>query len=138
MKLRAGSQEAHPKNRVCLPAGFKFSAATAGIKASGRSDLALVEAIPGTEAAAVFTKNLVVAAPLTVGRAALMKTRGRMRAVIVNSGNANCATGKAGIRDCQQVCRELARLLKLRSSEVFPSSTGRQDFGCTSTTDSGR
>ncbi len=124
MKLRAGSQEAHPKNRVCLPAGFKFSAATAGIKASGRSDLALVEAIPGTTAAAVFTKNLVVAAPLTVGRAALMKTSGRMRAVIVNSGNANCATGKAGIRDCQQVCRELARLLKLRSSEVFPSSTG--------------
>jgi glutamate N-acetyltransferase/amino-acid N-acetyltransferase len=47
-----------------------------------------------------------------------------MRAVIVNSGNANCATGKAGIRDCQQVCRELARLLKLRPSEVFPSSTG--------------
>ena len=119
MKVRA-----RPQNNICLPAGFSFSAACAGIKASGRPDLALVEACPGTTAAALFTKNRVVAAPLEVGRASLTASRGRVRVVIVNSGNANCATGKAGIRDCQQVCRELARLLGLRASEVFPSSTG--------------
>ena len=65
-----------------------------------------------------------MAAPLEVGRASLAASRGRVRAVIVNSGNANCATGKAGMRACQQVCRELAGLLKLRPSEIFPSSTG--------------
>jgi glutamate N-acetyltransferase / amino-acid N-acetyltransferase len=109
---------------ICLPAGFSFSAASAGIKASGRPDLALVEACPGTTAAAVFTRNRVVAAPLEVGRAALRASRGRIRGLIVNSGNANCATGKAGLRACQQVCRELARRLKLRPDEIFPSSTG--------------
>jgi glutamate N-acetyltransferase/amino-acid N-acetyltransferase len=106
------------------PAGFSFSATCAGIKASGRPDLALVEACPGTTAAAVFTRNRVVAAPLEVGRASLKASRGQIRALIVNSGNANCATGKAGVRACQQVCRELARLLKLRPNEIFPSSTG--------------
>jgi glutamate N-acetyltransferase/amino-acid N-acetyltransferase len=54
----------------------------------------------------------------------LAASRGRVRALIVNSGNANCATGQAGIRACQQVCRELAQLLGLRASEIFPSSTG--------------
>ena len=119
MKLRG-----RPQKNICLPAGFSFSSASAGIKASGRPDLALVEACAGTTAAAVFTKNRVVAAPLEVGRAALAATRGRIRAVIVNSGNANCATGKAGISACQEVCAGLATLLKLRASEIFPSSTG--------------
>jgi glutamate N-acetyltransferase / amino-acid N-acetyltransferase len=119
MKLRG-----RPLENICLPAGFSFSSASAGIKASGRPDLALVEACAGTSAAAVFTKNRVVAAPLEVGRAALAATRGRLRAVIVNSGNANCATGTAGIRACQEVCAGLARLLKLSASEIFPSSTG--------------
>jgi len=107
-----------------LPLGFSFSAAAAGIKASGRPDVALAEAWPGTAAAAVFTKNRVVAAPVTVGREFLAKTRGRVRALLVNSGNANCATGAAGIRACRRVCLELARRLKVRSEEVFPSSTG--------------
>ena len=120
-RVRPGSSS---YDNLCLPAGFSFSAACAGIKASGRSDLALVEAVPGTTAAAVFTRNRVVAAPLEVGRASLAASRGGIRAVIVNSGNANCATGKAGIRACRQVCRDLARLLRLRLNEVFPSSTG--------------
>jgi len=113
-----------PHNKICLPEGFTFSAACAGIKASGRPDLALVEAGPGTTAAAVFTKNRVVAAPLVVGRSSLAASRGRVRAVIVNSGNANCATGKAGVRACQNVCRELAGLLGLHANQIFPSSTG--------------
>jgi glutamate N-acetyltransferase / amino-acid N-acetyltransferase len=114
----------NPLDNMALPAGFTFSAACAGIKASGRPDLALVKACSGTLATAVFTKNRVVAAPLEVGRASLITSRGGIRAVIVNSGNANCATGKAGIKDCQRVCRELARLLKLRTNQIFPSSTG--------------
>jgi glutamate N-acetyltransferase / amino-acid N-acetyltransferase len=107
-----------------LPGGFTFSAGVARIKASGRPDLALVEASPGTTAAAVFTRNRVVAAPITVGREFLAKTGGRVRALVVNSGNANCATGPAGIRVCRRVCSQVARMLKVRTEEVFPSSTG--------------
>jgi len=111
-------------NQISLPRGFRFSALAAGIKASGRPDLALVEVPRGSSASAMFTKNLFVAAPVEVGRAHLAKSRGQIRAVIVNSGNANCATGKAGVQGCEQVCREVATQLKLRPSEVFPSSTG--------------
>jgi glutamate N-acetyltransferase/amino-acid N-acetyltransferase len=110
--------------QICLPKGFAFSAACAGIKVSGRPDLAFVEAASGTTAAALFTRNQVTAAPLQVGRAILEKTGGHLRAVIVNSGNANCATGKPGIRAAQRVCASVARLLKVKHEEVFPSSTG--------------
>ncbi len=109
---------------LLLPKGFSFSATAAGLKASGRLDLALVEACPGTTAAALFTKNRVVAAPVQVGRASLRKSKSHVRAVIINSGNANCATGKIGLRACQRICRETARLLGIRPEEVFPSSTG--------------
>jgi glutamate N-acetyltransferase/amino-acid N-acetyltransferase len=111
-------------NKVLLPKGFSFSATAAGLKASGRADLALVEAVQGTTGAALFTRNRVVAAPVEIGRVSLAKSKGRVRAVIINSGNANCATGKAGIRACTQVCQETARLLGIRPREVFPSSTG--------------
>ena len=109
---------------VHLPSGFSFSSAAAGIKASGRPDLALVECCAGTTAAAVFTKNRVVAAPLVIGREALKTSRGKIRAVLVNSGNANCATGPQGLLACRAVCRETARVLGTRAGEIFPSSTG--------------
>ena len=110
--------------KIRLPVGFSFSAVAAGIKVSGRPDLALVEAAGGATAAALFTKNRVVAAPVEVGRAALLSTGGRVRAVVVNSGNANCATGRAGIQACERVCREAGKLFGVPAAEIFPSSTG--------------
>jgi glutamate N-acetyltransferase/amino-acid N-acetyltransferase len=110
--------------KIRLPAGFAFSAVVAGIKVSGRPDLALAEAVSGAAAAALFTKNRVVAAPVEVGRAALLSTGGWVRAVVVNSGNANCATGRAGIQACERVCREAGNLLGVPAAEIFPSSTG--------------
>jgi glutamate N-acetyltransferase / amino-acid N-acetyltransferase len=115
---------ANANHPLFLPKGFKFSAVTAGIKVSGKPDLALIFTGPQTRAAALFTKNHVVAAPVQVGRAALARSRGRVRAVVVNSGNANCATGPAGLRGCKAVCAEMSGLLKVHSSEIFPSSTG--------------
>jgi len=109
---------------VLLPEGFSFATAAAGIKVSGRTDLALAEATKGSVAAAVFTSNRVVAAPVQVGRAFLKKNGGRIRAVLVNSGNANCATGKAGLTACLSVCKDAAALLGGKAAEVFPSSTG--------------
>jgi len=109
---------------IFLPKGFKFSAIAAGLKASGKPDLALIITEPRTTGAALFTKNRVVAAPVEVGRASLTKSRGHVRAVIVNSGNANCATGPEGTRACRAVCLETARRLGVKPWEVLPSSTG--------------
>ena len=109
---------------ILLPQGFAFSSTTAGIKVSGSPDFALVEAFQGAAAAAMFTTNRVMAAPLIVDRDHLKRSRGRMRALVVNSGNANCATGKHGIDGCQAVCRAVADELVCDPEEVFPSSTG--------------
>jgi len=109
---------------ILVPRGFEFSSATAGIKVSGSPDMALALAPRGANAAAMFTTNRVVAAPLICGREHLRQTRGRVHAVVVNSGNANCATGKAGRRACEQVCRSVAKLAGCEKHEVFPASTG--------------
>jgi glutamate N-acetyltransferase / amino-acid N-acetyltransferase len=109
---------------VCPPQGFLFSACAAGIKASGRPDLALALAPLGASAAAMFTRNQVVAAPVMVGRDHLRRSQSQMRAVIVNAGNANCATGKQGLKAARSVCAGVARQLKAHEHQVFPSSTG--------------
>ncbi len=107
-----------------LPRGFLFSSTAAQIKASGNLDLALVEAPKGATAAVLFTRNRVAAAPLLVDREHLKKTRGRLRAVIVNSGNANCATGASGLAAARAVCAEAGKLLQAAPEFIFPSSTG--------------
>ena len=111
-------------DQIELPDGFSFSSLAAGIKVSGRPDLALVECCSGTKAAALFTTNRVTAAPLQVGRTSLKASRGSVRALIVNSGNANCATGSQGLDACRKICKETARLLSVSPEAVFPSSTG--------------
>jgi len=108
---------------ILVPAGFAFAALSAGIKASGRPDVALARSI-GSMAASVFTRNRVVAAPIEIGRASLKKTRGRVDAVLVNSGNANCATGAAGLFACASSCKALGNLLGISETHIFPSSTG--------------
>jgi glutamate N-acetyltransferase / amino-acid N-acetyltransferase len=106
------------------PQGFLFSASIAGIKPSGRPDLGLAVAPQGASAAALFTRNLIVAAPLKVGRDHLRTSGGRVHAVIVNAGNANCATGKQGLRAAKLVCKKVAQQCVIREHQVFPSSTG--------------
>ncbi len=107
-----------------LPRGFAWAAVTAGIKASGRPDVALAVAHAGTTGAALFTRNRMVAAPVVVGRQNLLATGGRVRAVVVNAGNANCATGKAGLQSARETCARLAELVGCDAAEVVPSSTG--------------
>lgn len=107
-----------------LPLGFSWGAVKAGIKASGNLDLAVALAPGGSNAAAMFTSNQVVAAPVTVGRRHLAATGGRVSAVLVNSGNANCVTGDVGIEACLQTCVAAAESFGCIFDEVFPSSTG--------------
>jgi glutamate N-acetyltransferase / amino-acid N-acetyltransferase len=112
------------KTMKSLPQGFVWGAVKAGIKASGKTDLAAAVAAKGASGAAMFTSNQVVAAPVTVGRRHLAATGGRVRAVLVNAGNANCATGQPGINACVQCCAAAADAFGCIFDEVFPSSTG--------------
>src|SRR5579864_8461790 len=107
-----------------IPRGFLFAAGLAGIKASGKPDLAYAEAPTGATAAAMFTTNRVVAAPVEIGRSHLRSSKGRVRAVLVNSGNANCATGPRGLSACKEICARAANILDVSAREIFPSSTG--------------
>lgn len=107
-----------------LPAGFQWGAVKAGIKVSGKLDVAVAVATIPANAAVMFTKNQVVAAPVTVGRRHLLSTGGKVGAVLVNAGNANCATGTAGIEACVQTCVAAAETFHCIFDEVFPSSTG--------------
>ena len=87
-------------------------------------DLAVARAAGGAQAAAMFTTNQVVAAPVTVGRRHMAITGGRVGVVLVNAGNANCATGQAGIDACEKTCVTAAETFGCIFDEVFPSSTG--------------
>ncbi len=107
-----------------LPLGFRWSSATAGLKASGNPDVALAVCNTPAPAAAMFTSNQLVAAPITVGRNHLSATGSQVRAVLVNAGNANCATGDPGIDACHRACVALADALGCVFDEIFPSSTG--------------
>ncbi len=112
------------KQTGALPRGFVWGAVRAGIKASGNPDVAVALAPKGARAAAMFTRNQVVAAPVIVGRRHLAAAGGRVSAVLVNAGNANCATGEAGIKACVETCRAAAETFGCIFDEVFPSSTG--------------
>ncbi len=107
-----------------IPGGFRFAATRAGLKASGRPDFSLIVADEAASAAALFTANKVTAAPLTVDKANLRATGGRVRAVAINAGNANCAAGQAGLDAAQATCEAVAREFGCMAEEVFPSSTG--------------
>lgn len=107
-----------------LPLGFQWGAVKAGIKASGRLDVAVAIAPKTAKAAVMYTKNQVVAAPITVGRRHLHATGGRVKVVLVNAGNANCATGQPGIDACVQTCVSAAETFHCIFDEVLPSSTG--------------
>ncbi|MGB2666681.1 MAG: bifunctional glutamate N-acetyltransferase/amino-acid acetyltransferase ArgJ [Candidatus Acidiferrum sp.] len=111
-------------SEAALPRGFRFSATACGLKKTGALDLALLSSDVPASAAAVFTQNLVVAAPVVVSKAHLKASKGRMRAVIVNAGNANCATGAVGYAASVKTVEETARHLRCRPEEVAVCSTG--------------
>jgi glutamate N-acetyltransferase / amino-acid N-acetyltransferase len=111
-------------NLQAMPKGFEWGAVKAGIKASGNLDLAVAVAAKNANAAVMYTKNQVVAAPVTVGRRHLLSTGGRVGVVLVNAGNANCATGQPGIDACVETCVAAAETFHCIFDEVLPSSTG--------------
>ncbi len=108
---------------VTTPAGFRASGVTAGLKPSGRPDLAvIVNDGPDHHAAAVFTSNRVQAAPVTWSRHVLAD--GRVDAVVLNSGGANACTGAAGFADTHRTAEHLAAALGVTAGDVVVCSTG--------------
>ena len=108
---------------ITTPTGFSAAATTAGIKASGKKDMALVvNNGPVYTAAGVFTRNRVVAAPVKLTRRAVAD--GQLKAVVYNSGNANACNGAQGDADAYQTAEQLAVLLDVPVSEVAVCSTG--------------
>jgi glutamate N-acetyltransferase / amino-acid N-acetyltransferase len=105
------------------PQGFRYASAYAGIRKVAKDDVALIVSDSPASAAAVFTKNRVVAGPVAVARRNLRASGGKMRAALANAGNANCAT-----RTAEQVAIECvqaaAEALQIQPREVLPASTG--------------
>jgi glutamate N-acetyltransferase/amino-acid N-acetyltransferase len=109
---------------ILIPRGFRFGAAVAGIKASGRPDFSLIVADAPASAAAAFTTNRVMAAPLMIDKENLRASGGKVRVVAINAGNANCAAGQAGLDAARATCAAAAHVFGCAEDEVFPSSTG--------------
>ena len=102
--------------------GFEAAGMAAGIKKNGDFDLGLIRSCLPAVVAGVFTRNQVQAAPVLVSKA--RAARGTARAVVVNSGNANCYTGDQGIVDAEKMAALAAAEMKLPAEDVLVASTG--------------
>ena len=112
-----------PDPASLLPvAGVRLGIASAGIKKPGRRDLTLIELTPGSRVAGVFTQNRFCAAPVTLCRQHLVS--GNIRALLINTGNANAGTGEEGLRRARQTCEAVAGILGCTPEQVLPFSTG--------------
>ncbi len=110
-------------NELKLPFGFRYAATYAGIRRDERDDVGLIAADRPANAAAVFTRNIVQAAPVQIARDHLQSSGGKISAILVNAGNANCAT-RTGEQVAMASCRAVAQHLKIRNESVLPASTG--------------
>ena len=106
-----------------LPRGYSYSALYAGIRKDKRDDLSMIKSDTPASAAAVFTTNRVQAAPVVHGRKALAASKGRVSAVLINAGNANCAT-RTGFAVTGACCAAVAEAAGVEYDQVFPASTG--------------
>ena len=112
-----------PDPASLLPvAGVRLGTASAGIKKPGRHDLTLIELSPGSRVAGVFTQNRFCAAPVTLCKEHL--AHGAIRALVINTGNANAGTGEEGLRHARRTCEAAAGLVDCAAEAILPFSTG--------------
>lgn len=124
MSTKHDALSANPDARGALTRAQGFSACgfTAGIKESGLPDLALLVSDRPATAAAVYTQNHSTAAPVQISKS--HTANGSLRAAVVNSGNANCATGGQGLADAREMTQLAAALVGCEADDVFVNSTG--------------
>lgn len=106
-----------------LPLGYRYSAAYAGIRKLKKDDVGLIVSDKPALAAAVFTQSMVQAAPVRLARKNLVASKGRLSAILVNAGNANCAT-RTGDDVALTSCKAAARALGTKREQILPASTG--------------
>src|SRR5579872_3768684 len=106
-----------------LPLGYRYAATYAGIRKDKRDDLGLITTLTPASAAAVFTQNRVQASPVRIARFHLAQSRGLVSAILINAGNANCAT-RMGDRVALACCEAVGKHLRVPVEQVFPASTG--------------
>jgi len=112
-----------PDPASLLPvAGVRLGIASAGIKKPGRRDITLIELAPGSRVAGVFTQNRFCAAPVALCKQHL--AQGDIRALLINTGNANAGTGEEGLRRARRTCEAVAQLMGCAAENVLPFSTG--------------
>jgi glutamate N-acetyltransferase/amino-acid N-acetyltransferase len=112
-----------PDPASLLPvAGVRLGIASAGIKKPGRRDITLIELAPGSQVAGVFTQNRFCAAPVTVCKQHLVSDD--IRALLINTGNANAGTGEEGLARARRSCDAVAGLFGIKAEQVLPFSTG--------------
>jgi glutamate N-acetyltransferase/amino-acid N-acetyltransferase len=104
-------------------AGVRIGVTQAGIRKSGRKDLTVVLIDEGASVGGVFTQNRFCAAPVQVCREHLDAGQG-IRAMVVNTGNANAGTGEEGLKRAHETCKALAEVLRISVNQVLPFSTG--------------
>ncbi|MCL2829227.1 MAG: bifunctional glutamate N-acetyltransferase/amino-acid acetyltransferase ArgJ [Betaproteobacteria bacterium] len=104
-------------------AGVRLGTAEAGVRKAGRRDLTLIALEPGCTVAGVFTRNRFCAAPVFVCKKHLA-AKNEIRALLINTGNANAGTGEAGLRAAETSCAAAAALLGVEAAQVLPFSTG--------------
>ncbi|URI09527.1 bifunctional glutamate N-acetyltransferase/amino-acid acetyltransferase ArgJ [Aquincola tertiaricarbonis] len=104
-------------------AGVRLGIAMGGIRKANRKDLVVIALDEGSQVAGVFTRNRFCAAPVQVGQAHLAAGRG-IRALVINTGNANAGTGEDGLQRARATCAAAARLMNLAPEQVLPFSTG--------------
>jgi len=110
-----------PQEAAAVP-GVSLASGAAAIKATGRDDVTLISLAPGTSVAGVFTRSSFRAAPVLVAEQSLAAAG--VRALLINSGNANAATGDQGLKDAQLLCATAAQALDVAAEAVAPFSTG--------------
>jgi glutamate N-acetyltransferase/amino-acid N-acetyltransferase len=108
---------------VTLPLGFRYAATYAGIRKEEKDDIGLIVSDRPANAAAVFTQNAVQAAPIQLCRKHLRSSGGTASAILVNAGNANCAT-RTGDRVALSSCKAVAKALRTKTEYILPASTG--------------
>jgi len=109
---------------ITLPSGFVAAGVKCGIKASGREDLAVIACTDDASGALLTTRNQVVGAPVIYCRQVLPKGFGRVRGIVINAGCSNVCTGRAGLKDAQEMARLTAARLGCSPDKVLVASTG--------------
>ncbi len=105
-------------------AGLRIGTAMAGVRKANRRDLVLFDLAPGSAVAGVFTANRFCAAPVQLCREHLADGASAVRALLINTGNANAGTGADGLQRARQTCQALAGLMHIEPGQVLPFSTG--------------